>query len=170
MKNIKNITPQLIGTILGYECYIPNTYFNYLAFLKSGCPIWIKTDNNDDYEIMILGEGYAYSEIAYFIKQNLPKRHGYYCIKPQNANPLSCRLYDENDLLRGEVVVDEHLTITSIIIGNAEENHWLQDYFLMDYNIKGFKSAIIRIPQEYYNNAKQLFNVLTDDGYYIQLG
>ena len=170
MKNIKDIFPRFIGTILGYDCYVPDTYYNPLAFLKIGCPIWVKVTDDGNCETMVLEEGYAYSQIAYFIKHNLPKRHGYYCVKPQNAHPLSCQLYDENDLFRGEVVVDEHLTITSITLGNAEENDLLQSYFLMDYNIKGYEWAIIRIPQEYYNNAKMIFYVLTDDGYYIQLG
>lgn len=171
MSNINSIRAIKLGTILGYECYIPDSYYNFISFLKPNCPIWIKVTEDGNCCIFQLKRGNAFSEIANFIKTNLEKRHGYYCKKPKGINPLSCQLLDEEDRVCAEILIDDKLNVSKIELGSKEETDWLQTYFLMDYNIKGFESAIIRIPSNYYNESQRLFNVLSDEyGYYIQLG
>ena len=173
MGNLKDITPIKIGMILGYDCYIPNVYYNSISYLNKCCPIWIKTDDAGNCVVMTLGDGNAYEIIAECIKGKLEKRKGYYYkrIIAPNVLPISCRILNENDSVRAEIIVSNDCRIKDMQLGNAVENDWLQSYFLSDYNIRGFNSKVLRIEKSLIEKCKSIFNILYDeDGGYIQLG
>lgn len=173
MNNLNEITPIKIGTVLGYDCYIPNIYFNPISYLNKGCPIWIKIDDDGNCTVFMLGNGNAYEEVAIFIRKNLDKRKGYYykrVIAP-NVLSISCQILDEKDSVCAEIIVSDDCRIKSLRLGNSDENDWLQSYFLSDYNIRGLNSKVLRIDNNVIDKCETVFKVLYDEnGGFIQLG
>lgn len=173
MSNLKDITPVKIGTVLGYECYIPDTYFTPISCLNNGCPIWIKTDDEGNSVVMEIGRGNAFEEIAEFIRNKLNIRKGYYYkrVLTPNVLPISCQILNEKNSVCAEIIVSDDYRIKSLRLGNSEENDWLQSYFLSDYNIRGFNSKVLRIDKSVIDKCKTIFKVLYDEnGSFIQLG
>ncbi|MBR5107003.1 MAG: hypothetical protein IK098_03080 [Bacteroidales bacterium] len=173
MRDLKDITPIKVGTILGYECYIPDTYYTPISCLNKGCPLWIKTDDEGNCVVMEIVRGNAFEEIADFIKRNLTIRKGYYykrVIAP-SVLPISCQILNENDFVCAEIIVSDDYRIKSLRLGNSEENDWLQSYFLSDYNIRGFNAKVLRIDKGVIDKCKTILKVLYDeDGGFVQLG
>jgi len=173
MSNVKDISAKKLGTILGYECYIPNSYFNFISFLKKGCPVWIKSDEEGNCDVFSLNGDNAFEEIASYIKNKLAKRKGYFYrrIKESGILPISCQILNENEVVCAEILVTETYQISSIKLGSSTENDLLKDFFLSDYNIKGYESKVLRFINSTNSKGKQLFKIRhDDDGDYIQLG
>lgn len=85
--------------------------------------------------------------------------------------PISCQILDENGTVCAEIIVNSELFVQSIKLGNSAANDYLSDYFLSDYNIRGYESKILRINRAIISEASILFNLLSDEnGKYIQLG
>ncbi len=60
--------------------------------------------------------------------------------------------------------------VKSIILGKQTEKDLLHDYFLSDYNLKGYDSKVLRFDKNTIHTGKALFNVLKDEvGFFIQL-
>lgn len=173
MPNLGEIHPIKIGTILGYECFIPDFYNNPLGFLKRGCLIWIKVDEGGECVIMTIDGNNAFEEIGEYIKNHLEKKNGYRykrVIAP-SVLPISCQILNENDFVCAEIIVSDDYRIKSLRLGNSEENDWLQSYFLSDYNIRGFNAKVLRIDKGVIDKCKTILKVLYDeDGGFVQLG
>ena len=75
----KDAPLQKVANILGYDIFVPKSYYNPLSFLKKGCPLWIHIDS-DVCDIYGIGEGIWYAELIKVIKQTYPKRKGHYCL------------------------------------------------------------------------------------------
>jgi len=173
MNNLNEVPSVKIGTILGYECYVPKSYYFPISFLNKGCPVWIKTGEDGNCNVMTIGNGNAYEEIGDYIKTTLDKRSGYrYKRVLKNGElPISCQILDENGTVCAEIIVNSELFVQSIKLGNSAANDYLSDYFLSDYNIRGYESKILRINRAIISEASILFNLLSDEnGKYIQLG
>lgn len=184
-----------VFTILGYDIYVPDSYYNPLSFLKNGCPMWLLYDDVkcDIYECV--SEDTVYSMLADIIKAHYPRRKGYYCkplslditkrlhLENRRYKELSTVCYDENDNIKALILIEDNERLTaqkgfkcasiSYII-NKDDNavKILWEYISDEININRYRGLLI----SYDANCQceidyaHLINMLKkDDGkYYYQ--
>jgi hypothetical protein len=69
-KNLSVCELRYLCSILGYDSYVPNSYYNYLSYLKNGCPIWIHCGANGEcevYECSTAGQDETYNQLVEII-------------------------------------------------------------------------------------------------------
>ena len=74
---IPNLT--LLAVIEGYDVFIPNSYNNPYGFCKTGCPIWVKYNDNDCLVCEITNESNWKVELSKYISDNFPKKREPIC-------------------------------------------------------------------------------------------
>lgn len=47
-RNLSEAPCILIKEIRGYKVYIPKAYYNPIAYLKKGCPLWLQVSSHGD--------------------------------------------------------------------------------------------------------------------------
>lgn len=185
-----------VFAILGYDIYVPDSYYNPLSFLKNGCPMWLLYDNVkcDIYECV--SEDTVYSMLADTIKTYYPKRKGYYCkpltvditkqlhLEDGDYKELSIVCYDENDNIKALILIENNETLTAqkgfkcasiSYILNKDDNALkvLWEYISNEININRHRGLLISYDasnQCEIGYAKLINMVKKDDGkYYYQL-
>ena len=195
-RNIKDIHPIKVFTILGYEIFIPDCYYNPISYLKKGCPIWVLYGNDGDCVIYeCTNEQLLYPTLVGIIKTHLPHRKGYYC-KPLTDSAvkqlhlgnniyhkLSAVCFDENDTIKSAVLIenDNELTtekgftcvkISFIFNDDDDALKTLYDYIFGETNVNQYRGLLVSYKADNQNaihNAKLLNMVHLEDGnYYYQ--
>ena len=74
MRNLKEITPILVGIELGQDLYIPDYANNPLMLFKKNCPIWIKINEDGDCIVHPISDEENWEdEIDAVIRENIEK-------------------------------------------------------------------------------------------------
>ena len=182
--------------ILGYEVFIPKSFYNPISFLRRGCMIWILIGDNNYNVYECSNENTLYLSLVDAIK-SFPQRNGFYC-EPLNADlihnhnlhiriddycELSAACLNENDSIKAMVLIKENEEMTIIkgvrcvsisCIINEDDNalETLYRHFLGFYYTRKYRGILLsyetNTPTEIHN-ANLLNMTLLDDGlYYYQ--
>lgn len=192
-----NDTPLIkVFTILGYDVYVPNSYYNPLSFLNNGCPMWVLYDDVKCNVYECVSEDTVYSMLADTIKTYYPKRKGYYCkpltvdiikekqLESRYYNELSTVCYDENDNIKALILIENNESLSAqkgfkcasiYHILNEDDNALkvLWEYISNETNINRHRGLLISYEasnQCEIDYTKLINMVKKDDGkYYYQL-
>ena len=160
IKNISDTDLQHLGTIAGYDVFVPNSYYNPLSFNKRGCPIWIKVNSEGECHVIIQKtDNNLEEESTNYIMDNLPKKPSLHCcsfspslqkqagIVVFNKYGLNCACIDEKDKLHAYITVgDGHVAdnvvmmIRDLWYDDKEALLLLRDYLLREENINKHRS------------------------------
>lgn len=184
MRKLSEIRPVYVGTILGYDIYIPDSYYNPLAYLKKGCPIWIKMNENEDCEVFIIQNENNVDNEIYNIIKILPRKRGIAFIplseqvkKDHNISVndifgLSTMAIDEDGNIQAiitfdEITDDKDSLMMSVVTYN--EKQVLKDlltHILSDNKTEVLKGRVIKYyPSEDEDLSKDLGFFQSDDEY-----
>lgn len=191
--NLTRINPKQIYCLLGYEIFVPDSYFNPLAFLNCGCPIWIKYNDKGECKIYeITDKDNWIEETVLVIKQNLPRKRGWYCtslkqdikvkhsIHTDDYYGLSAVCYNENDEVKAIISLDRDdvlssregtpcASIAKIVCYDEEALSFVWDYITRDYNIKRHRGLLISYIQDSRKYGELLEMIKWEDGlFYYQ--
>lgn len=76
-RNLSEAPCALIKEIRGYKVYIPKSYYNPIAYLKNGCPLWLQVNAKGDCVVFGLTDERTWeAELETFIANNLPTIYG----------------------------------------------------------------------------------------------
>lgn len=192
-RNLTLITPKHVCCLLGYDIFVPDSYYNPIAFLKSGCPIWIKYNEDGDCKIYeITNEERWIEETTILIKQSLPRKRGWYCtpltqsvkqkysINTGDYHELSAVCYNENDEIKAIITFDEDKRMSSIkgilcasisYVTCYDERalSFVWDYITREYNIKKHRGLLISYTQDHHKYGELLEMIKDEDGvFYYQ--
>lgn len=162
-RNLSEIEPIEIGTILGYNIYVPKSYYNPLAYMKKNCPIWIQLNNEKDCLVHELQkDNFDNSEIVNFIRVILPPKSGIAClplseeIKEELKLPtnddygLNCMVQDYENNVKAVITVDKKHTFNGykMFISNIWHNdipalQELREYLFREENISKYRGEIL---------------------------
>ena len=191
-RNLQECSLIHVYNILGYNVYIPYSYYNPLSFLKQGCPIWINYGDDgvcEVYECNNDNQDITYKDVEEIIK-HFPPRHGFYC------QPISDgEAYEKGNIITGAKCLDENNhTLATIIICedsnlselkgipcgkitilenlNDDALNELSKFLFREYNIDRHRSLLVSyVPQNEKDekNAQIIGMVKKDDGiFYYQ--
>lgn len=184
MRKLSEIRSVYVGTILGYDIYILDSYYNPLAYLKNGCPIWIKMNENEDCEVcFIQNENNVDNEIYNKIK-TLPKKRGIAFIplteqvkKDHNISVndifgLSTMSIDENGNIQAIITLDAvqdekySLKMSVAMCTNKQILKEFKNHLLSNNTVNKMKGFVIKYyPSKSENLTKDLGFISTDCGY-----
>ena len=162
-RNLSQIAPRKIGSILGYNIYVPDSYFNPLAYMKKNCPIWIQINDKGDCLIHVLQkDNYDDTEIVNFIRVNLEPRSGIACeplseeikeelkLSTNDDYRLNCMVQDYENNVKAVITVDKKRTFNGykMFISNIWHNdipalQELREYLFREENISKYRGEII---------------------------
>ncbi len=185
-----------VFNILGYNVYIPSEYNHPIYFLKKGCPIWVKHDEEGNCDVFECdNEETLYSTLVGIIKEMYPKRNGYYCtaltkdimkdldFENKPYLNLSAACFDEDNKAKAIVVIEEDIELTQnkgfkcakisqIINEDDFALNALYEFVFNEYNINKNRGLLISYEANSdsdVNNAKIMNMALMEDGkYYYQ--
>ena len=173
-RNLSDCKLHYLDSILGYKLYVPDSYYNYLYFLKNGCPIWIDLGTNGEcevYECSTANQDETYNQLVDIIK-SLPKRKGYYCTTmtertvrrkaKQEGVILGVECRDENDSRQAYIIICNNTVMTQkegipcgeivcIESKNEDALKVLSNFIFREYYINMYRSLLI-----YYNVKNEI--------------
>lgn len=138
MRNLKEITPILVGIELGQDLYIPDYANNPLMLFKKNCPIWIKINEDGDCIVHPISDEENWEdEIDAVIRENIEKdKWVIYAplsdeykkalkIKTNDDYNLSCVAIDGYGKIKAAIIIDKDSDGRMIIrkIIGSEQKH-----------------------------------------------
>ena len=180
-KNLCQIKPIHIDTILGYEIYIPDAYYNPLGYCKKNCPLWIKVDDNGDCHVHIISNDSKWKEDVTRYISTLPKKHGIafypltedvvnqFGIDTQDSFSLSSVARDENGEIKAIIVIDKDteedntMFISYVHYADILVLQQLRNHILSDYNTERFKMFFLKYYPSSEDDLTSTLGLLKDD-------
>lgn len=187
--NLSQIKPIHIDTILGYEIYVPDSYFNPYGLRKAGCPLWVKIDDDGNSLVHILSSSERWLDEITDVISSLPKRHGVayypltedvikqYGINTQDPFSLGSVAKDENGIIQAIMAIDKDGEDNSMMVSFVYYTdilvlQELRNHILADYNTDRFKGTMLKYYPTSKENLTQVLGLLCDDEHdysYLQL-
>lgn len=121
-RNLSEITPRQIYSILGFSIYIEECYYTPISFLNKGCPIWVNYNEDgkcDVYECD--SKETTYNDLVGIIKKLLPKRKGYYCSTLNHSHTKELRIPSKNDYFLNTACFNENDVMMAVVLIEHDE-------------------------------------------------
>lgn len=188
--NIHQIKPIHINTILGYEVYVPDVYFNPYGLRKTGCPLWIRINEDGDCLVHIIANGDKWMEEAINVISSLPQKQGIafypltddvihqHNINTQDFYSISSVAKNENGEIQAIIVIDRDtedknaMIVSFIYYTDILILQQLRNHILADYNTDRFKGFVLKYRPSNGEDLTQVLGLLKDDEHdysYLQL-
>ena len=181
-RNLSQITPQKIGTFLGYTIYVPDSHFNPIAYLKKGCPIWIQVNYEGDCLIHILQkDNVDNTEIVNFIKTVLKPKLGIACIPLSESVKeelklstnddfgLNCMAQDCDNNIKAVITVDKKHTeegdimlISHVSYESIEALKELREYLFREENRRKYRGKVLWYKPSFRGDLTDTLSFLKD--------
>lgn len=184
MRKLSDIRAIHIGTILGYDIYIPDSYYNPLGYLKKGCPIWIDMTDNGDCDVYHIDDENNVNNEIYNIIKTLPHKKGIafvplteqvkkdHHISVDDIFGLSTMAIDENGNVQAIITFDEaqddkySLKMSVVMCTDKQVLKGLKKYLSSNNTVNKMKGLVIKYyPSESEDLSKDLGFISTDCGY-----
>ena len=141
-----------IGSIGGYDIYVPTAYLNPLSYLNKKCPVWIKTNEDGDCCVIILSNDDTKAnekEISDYILKNLPSKPHISCSNVQrpDCHPLSCVAIDNEGIICAKILIKENegsLIVDSVSYNNKDVLLKLRQHLLSEHNIQLYTAIVLQ--------------------------